>query len=96
MNLYLLFKAQLKGLSGTLIDELDQLLLRMNAWGRKEHNSDGTHGTISVDGITFNGTRQTTVGAAGGASAQPATPLGYLLITLPDGTQVAVPYHNAS
>lgn len=39
-------------------------------------------------------TTQTTVGAAGGASALPATPLGYLNITLPDGTNVVVPYFN--
>lgn len=38
-------------------------------------------------------TKQTTVGAAGGASAQPATPLGYLLVAL-NGSNVAVPYHN--
>lgn len=36
----------------------------------------------------------TTVGAAGGASALPATPLGYLTITLPDGSAVKVPYYT--
>ena len=39
-------------------------------------------------------TTQTTVGAAGGATALPATPLGYLNVTLPDGTAVVVPYYN--
>lgn len=39
-------------------------------------------------------TTQVTVGGAGGASAQPATPLGYILVTLGNGT-VAIPYHNA-
>ena len=35
---------------------------------------------------------QTTVGAAGGATAQPLTPLGYLLAYI--GTQqIAIPYH---
>ena len=38
---------------------------------------------------------QTTVGAAGGASAQPATPLGYMLFKV-GSTTVAVPYHLAS
>lgn len=38
----------------------------------------------------------TTVGAAGGASAQPATPLGYLKVKLHDGTTVHVPYHTAA
>lgn len=37
---------------------------------------------------------QTTVGAAGGASALPATPLGYINMTLPNGTAVVVPYFN--
>ncbi len=42
-----------------------------------------------------NPTTQTTVGAAGGATAQPATPLGYIVINLGNGP-VAIPYHNAS
>lgn len=40
-------------------------------------------------------TTQTTVGAAGGATAQPATPLGYLLVQV-GTTTVAVPYHSQS
>lgn len=42
------------------------------------------------------GTTQTTVGSAGGATALPATPLGYFNATLPDGTRVVVPYYKAS
>jgi hypothetical protein len=38
--------------------------------------------------------QQSTVGAAGGASAQPATPLGYFKVRRADGTLVVVPYHN--
>jgi hypothetical protein len=37
---------------------------------------------------------QTTIGAAGGASALPATPLGYLRVVLESGTEVAVPYYT--
>jgi hypothetical protein len=36
----------------------------------------------------------TTVGAAGGASALPATPLGYLTIKRADSSTVKVPYYN--
>ena len=36
---------------------------------------------------------QTTIGAAGGASALPATPLGYIRFTFGD-TEVALPYYN--
>ena len=40
--------------------------------------------------------QQTTVGAAGGASALPATPLGYFLQKTSAGTTVAIPYYNAA
>lgn len=36
---------------------------------------------------------QTTVGAAGSATALPATPSGYLRATLADGTSIAIPYY---
>ena len=55
---------------------------------------------ITVDGtgtpFTFTGTSQTstTVGAAGGASALPANPVGYLKITV-GATDYKVPYYNA-
>jgi hypothetical protein len=40
-------------------------------------------------------TTQTTVGAAGGASALPATPTGYLTITIGNASYV-IPYYAAS
>lgn len=40
--------------------------------------------------------RQTTVGAAGGASALPATPLGYFRVSDYTGAIVAIPYYKAS
>lgn len=39
---------------------------------------------------------QTTIGGVGGASALPATPLGYLLINLAGTGVVAIPYYNAT
>lgn len=55
--------------------------------------------TIGGDGETqthrINISTQSTVGAAGGASALPATPTGYLLINV-NGTNRAVPYYAAS
>jgi hypothetical protein len=42
------------------------------------------------------GLQQTTIGAAGGASALPATPLGYFKMERADGTIVAVPYFTAA
>jgi hypothetical protein len=43
--------------------------------------------------IQWSGTTATTVGAAGGGSALPATPVGYALINV-DGTDRKVPYYN--
>lgn len=39
------------------------------------------------------GSTGTTIGAAGGASVLPATPLGYLNVTI-NGTSVKIPYYN--
>jgi hypothetical protein len=94
MRLFLRWKDVLTKLSSPLVNELVQMVDRINAWARAEHNGDGSHGDISVNSLTFNSDTQTTVGAAGGASAQPATPLGYLTVTLRDGTEVVIAYHN--
>lgn len=40
--------------------------------------------------------RQTTVGAAGGATALPATPLGYFVVQDYTGASRAVPYYNVN
>ena len=48
---------------------------------------------LGMDAVTT----QTTVGAAGGATAQPATPLGYFLVLATVNgveTLVKVPFHN--
>ena len=99
MRLILQFKDILQKMSGNLVSELEQMVERINSWARVEHNGDGTHGHITADSITvetfaYGGDTQTTIGAAGGASALPATPLGYFLVTLSNGTEVAVPYYT--
>jgi hypothetical protein len=62
------------------------------------------HSDITNKYVCFNGLSSgsnvinqigTTVGAAGGASALPATPLGYLRVKI-NGAVVAIPYFNAS
>lgn len=61
--------------------------------------------TLGVDNVTVNKTltcidqvqflqAQTTVGAAGGASALPATPAGYFAILDFTGAKKVVPYFN--
>lgn len=50
-------------------------------------------GTAAANNIRFNNTTSATVGAAGGAAALPATPLGYFTFSA-NGTNVKVPYYN--
>jgi len=99
MNLVLRFREILIKLSVDLYNELNQMRERINSWASAEHHSDGTHAAIGVDALTWNGDTQTTVGAAGGASALPATPRGYLVVTVPINgvaTDVVIPYYTAS
>lgn len=95
MNLLLRFRAVVAAFSASLAAEFDQLVQRCNTWAAKEHQPDGTHGAVSVTGLTFGGDTQTTVGAAGAASALPATPTGYLTITI-GTTEYVVPYYAQS
>ena len=92
MRLFLRWKDILKKLSGPLVSEFEQLVERLNAWATVEHLGTGAHGDVSVTGFNFKGTTSATVGAAGGASALPATPTGYLVIQV-DGTDYKVPYY---
>lgn len=50
--------------------------------------------SANTDSIGFRTATQTSVGAAGGASALPATPLGYMTVTV-NGAAVKIPYYNA-
>jgi hypothetical protein len=95
MKLGLHFRAVIASFSSALIAELDQLVSRINTWVGKEHLSDGTHGDISVTGLTFGGETQTTVGAAGAATALPATPTGYAVFTI-GTTEYVLPYYAKS
>jgi hypothetical protein len=47
---------------------------------------------VGANQISYGGTTATTVGAAGGASALPATPTGYIIVNVA-GTQMKVPYY---
>jgi hypothetical protein len=47
----------------------------------------------NTGGVTYGGTTASTVGAAGAASALPATPLGYIICNV-NSTQVKIPYYN--
>lgn len=48
----------------------------------------------TVQAVFPQGTGTTTSATAGAASALPATPAGYLTITLANGTPAKVPYYN--
>jgi hypothetical protein len=68
--------------AGTLIQ-----LLKLNGNNRLELNLNSTLWTLT------NPLTQTTVGAAGGASALPATPTGYLRFEF-DGVQRVIPFYT--
>ena len=95
MNLTLFNRDVLAQFPGVL-NELDQLVARINAVFITQHDPQtGAHASISVTGLTWNGSTQTTVGAAGAASALPATPTGYLRFTI--GTRAyVIPYYAQS
>lgn len=57
--------------------------------------ANGAASTVTAGKISFGGTTQTTVGAAGGASALPATPTGYIIVNVA-GTNRVVPFYAAS
>ena len=94
MRLILRWKPILQKLSPALVNELEQILERANSWAYVEHDGGGLHTDISVSSLTYRGATETTVGAAGGASALPATPTGYVPIVLSDGTTVQIPYYT--
>lgn len=56
------------------------------------HVSTGAAITAAAGAVCYGGTTATTVGAAGGASALPATPTGYIIVNVA-GTQMKVPYY---
>lgn len=79
-----------------LLNELDQLVARINLVFGREHNPQtGAHADISITGLTWNGSTQATVGSAGLAEALPANPTGYARFTI-GTTTVVFPYYDAS
>ena len=73
-----------------LAQHLRNVVAAIVAGWNQNHRPDGSHSAL-----TWSGDTQRTVGAAGGASALPATPSGYLVITI-DGVEYAVPYYAQS
>jgi hypothetical protein len=57
--------------------------------------STGAAGAVAAGQISYGGTTQSTVGAAGGASALPATPTGYIIVNVA-GTNRVVPFYDAA
>jgi hypothetical protein len=75
---------QWKNSAGTVLAAIEGGAVRIN--------SSAT--TVGAGEISIGSTTATTVGAAGGGSALPATPIGYLIINVA-GTNVKVPYYTA-
>lgn len=93
MNQVLTRKDVLMGISPALVDELEQLIARAQIVFEKEHNPQtGEHREISPTGLAWRGAVVSTVGVAGGASALPATPSGYLLFMY-GGSTFQLPFY---
>lgn len=75
---------QWKDSSGNVLTAIEGGAVRVN----------GSAKTVGANEISIGSITATSVGAAGGASALPATPLGYLIINVA-GTNVKVPYYTA-
>jgi hypothetical protein len=74
-----------------LTNYLRTLITSIQAGWRVNHADDGTHSSF-----TWSGETQTTVGAAGSATALPANPTGYKVEKLSDGTEIVIPYYAKS
>lgn len=75
---------QWKNSSGTVVAAIEGGAVRVNSSAK----------TVGANEISIGSITSTSVGAAGGASALPATPLGYLIINVA-GTDVKVPYYTS-
>lgn len=64
-----------------------------DAWFQRAVTIAGVPAAGTAGALTLGTGTQSTVGAAGGASALPATPLGYLRVWI-GTTEVAIPYYN--
>jgi hypothetical protein len=75
---------QWKNSAGIVLAAIEGGALRINTSAK----------TVGANEISIGSSTATTVGAAGGASALPATPLGYLIINVA-GTNVKIPYYTS-
>lgn len=64
-----------------------------DAWFQRAVTIQGVPASGTAGALTIGIGTQSTVGAAGGAAALPATPLGYLRVWI-GTTEVAIPYYN--
>jgi hypothetical protein len=74
---------QWKNSSGTVLAAIEDGAIRVNSGAK----------TVGANEISIGSITATTVGAAGGASALPATPVGYLIMNI-GGTDRKIPYYN--
>lgn len=100
MSVILVHRDELAKVPG-LQQEMDQLVTSINQRFGTEHDANsGVHTAVTAESVTtpildLTGTSQTTVGAAGGASALPATPTGYIPILI-GGVAYVIPYYAQS
>lgn len=80
-----------------LLDELQQMVVRINIWSDLEHDPQtGAHTAVTLDSLDFNaGTSQLTVGTAGAAAVLPATPSLYQTVIV-NGVEYVMPLYDKS
>lgn len=100
MSVILTRRDELAAVPG-LQQEMDQLVTSINQRFGQEHDPDtGVHSVVTAESVetpilVLSGTTQTTVGAAGGATALPATPTFYHPIII-DGVEYVVALYAKS
>lgn len=52
MRLALLYREQISGLGGELVNELDQMVSTIGGWAATEHDDDGRHTNVTADSVT--------------------------------------------
>lgn len=95
MNLTL-FNRDVLAQTPALLNELDQLVARINTVWRKQHDPQtGVHTDVTVESLDFLAGSQLTVGGAGSASALPATPSLYQSVFV-NGVEYVMPLYEQS
>jgi hypothetical protein len=86
------FSSKLTFDANTATFQAEDVTIHGGTIGTANSNQDITLDPSGTGVVNFNVSTQTTVGAAGGANALPATPTGYMKVKI-DGSVYVIPYY---